>query len=99
MRVVWCKDIEDVVNIARGHGWLFYNHLSGKHYYYVYAGVESELICLAVEVKEPLKAKYVSIDDEGRLRMSDQPILPACARIVKVAEDKSFEDLTKRSAL
>jgi hypothetical protein len=95
MRVIWCKDIEDVINIARSHGWLFYNNLRGKHYYYVYAGVESELLCLAVEVKEPLDTKYVSIDDEGKLKTSNQPILPACARVVSVAKDKSFEELMK----
>jgi hypothetical protein len=95
VKVIWCKDIEDVINIARAHGWLFYNNLRGKHYYYVYAGVESELLCLAVEVNEPLKAKYVSIDDEGKLRTSDQPILPACARIVVVARDDSFEKLVE----
>lgn len=95
MRVVWCKELEDVVNIARSQGWLFYHNFTGKHYYYVYAGAEAELICLVVEVKEPMKAKYVSIDDEGKLKTSDRPIMPACARVMSVVKDKGFEELLK----
>lgn len=95
MKIVWCEDIEDVVNIARAQGWLFYRNLGGKHYFYVYAGIEAELLCIAVEAKGPLKAKYVSIDDEGNLKTSDKPIMPACARVMNVVEDKSFEELLK----
>lgn len=50
---------------------------------------------MAVEVKEPLKAKYVSIDDDGLLKTSNQPIMPSCATVVTVAQDKSFEELVK----
>lgn len=95
MKVVWCKDIEDVVSIAYRQGWLFYRNLGGKHYYYVYAGAEPELLCIAVEAKEPLKAIYVSIDDEGKLKSSDKPIMPACARVTNVTKDAGFEELVK----
>lgn len=84
-----------MVNIARSQGWLFYFGLQGRHYYYVYAGAEAELLCIAVEVKEPLKAKYVSIDDEGRLMASERPIMPACAKVTTVVEDEGFEALLK----
>jgi len=67
VKVTWCKDLVDLVNIARGQGWIFYYNYRGKHYYYVYAGTEAELTCISVEVKEPLKAKYVSIDEDGKL--------------------------------
>jgi len=95
MKVVWCRDIEDVVNIARGHGWVFHYSDGGDHFYYVYAGVESELMCLAVKAKEPLKAKYVSIDDEGKLKQSEQPIMPSCAKVVEILRDETFEELLK----
>jgi hypothetical protein len=91
MRMVWCKNLDDVVNIARSHGWLFHYSKGGKHYYYIYAGVESELMCLAVRVEEPLKTKYVSIDDEGKLKTSDQPIMPSCAKVVDILRDETFE--------
>ena len=55
MKIVWCKDLEDVVNVARTQGWLFYYNFQGKHYYYVYAGIEAELLCIAVETKDPLR--------------------------------------------
>ena len=93
MKVVWCKDLEDVVNIARSQGWLFYLNLQGKHYYYVYAGTEAELLCIVVEAKEILKAKYVSIDDEGKLVTSEKPIMPACAKVTTVVKDEGFERL------
>lgn len=93
MRVTWCKELEDVANIARTQGWLFYYNSEGKHYYYVYVGTEAELLCIAVEVKEPLKAKYISIDDEGKLKTSDKPIMPACAKITTVIKDEGFEEL------
>ena len=95
MKIVWCKDLEDVVNIARSQGWLFYLNLHGKHYYYVYAGTEAELLCIAVEAKELLKAKYVSIDDEGKLVTSEKPIMPACAKVTTVVKDEGFESLLK----
>ncbi|MDI6883598.1 MAG: hypothetical protein QMD00_00400 [Hadesarchaea archaeon] len=95
MKIVWCKELEDVVNIARSQGWLFYSNLGGKHYFYVYAGTEAELLCIAVEGKEPLKAKYVSIDDDGNLKTSDKPIMPACAKIMNVVKDEGFEGLLK----
>ena len=95
MRVVWGKDIEDLANIARAQGWVFYYRYEGKHYYYLYAGTEAELICFVVEAREPLKAKYVSIDDDGKLLTSDKPIMPACARITEVIKDETFEELLR----
>ncbi|KUO42160.1 MAG: hypothetical protein AVW05_00310 [Hadesarchaea archaeon DG-33] len=93
MKILWCRDIEDVVNIARSQGWLFYLNLKGNHYYYVYTGTEAELLCIAVEAKEFLKAKYVSIDEEGKLVTSEKPIMPACAKITTVVKDEGFEKL------
>lgn len=98
MKIIWCRDLEDLVNIARSQGWLFHIDLGGKHYYYLHTGTEAELLCLAVEVGEPLKAKYVSIDDDGILKTSDKPILPACAKIVDVARDREFEELLRESS-
>ena len=95
MRITWCKDLEGLVNIARSQGWLFYYDLKGKHYYYIYVGTEAELLCIAVEAKEPLRGKYISIDDEGELKLSDKPIMPACARITPVAKDEGFEQLLR----
>ncbi len=97
MKAIWCENLEDVINIARTQGWLFYRNFNGKHYYYVYAGVEGELLCLVVEVKEPLKAKYVSIDDEGISKTSDKPILPICAKVVSVTKDEGFDNLLEKS--
>lgn len=93
MKIMWCKDIEDVVNIARTQGWLFYLNLQDKHYYYVYTGTEAELLCIAVEAKEFLKAKYVTINDEGKLVASEKPIMPACAKVTTVVKDEGFEKL------
>lgn len=95
MKIVWCKDLEDVVNVARTQGWLFYYNFQGKHYYYVYAGIEAELLCIAVEAKDPLKAKYASINDEGNLVTSEKPIMPICAKVARVAKDEGFEGLLK----
>jgi len=97
LKIIWCKDFEDIVNIARGQGWLFHLETRGNHYYYVYAGTEAELLCLVVELKEFVKAKYVSIDDDGALKLSQTPILPACARIISVDKDKGFEELLEKS--
>jgi hypothetical protein len=97
MKIIWCKDLEDVVNIARTQGWLFFVDAHGKHYYYVYASTEPELLCLAVEAGKPLKAKYVSIDDDGNIKTSDKPIMPTCAKVVNVAKDEGFEELLKQS--
>ena len=93
MKIVWCKDLGDAVNVARTQGWLFYYNFQGKHYYYVYAGIEAELLCIAVEAEELLKAKYVSINDEGKLVTSEKPIMPTCARVTTVAKDEGFERL------
>jgi len=93
MKIMWCKDLEDVVNIARTQGWLFYLNLQDKHYYYVYTGTEAELLCIAVEAKEFLKAKYVTINDEGKLVASEKPIMPACAKVTTVVKDEGFEKL------
>ena len=95
MKIVWCKDLDDVVNVARTQGWLFYYNSQGKHYYYVYAGIEAELLCIRVETKDPLKAKYASINDEGNLVTSETPIMPTCAKVVRVAKDEGFEGLIK----
>lgn len=95
MKVTWCKDLEALVNIARTQGWLFYYPYQGKHYYYVYAGTEAELVCIAVEAREPLGSKYVSINEEGKLVRSDRPIMPACARVTEVIKDESFEACLK----
>ncbi len=95
MKIVWCKDLDDVVNVARTQGWLFYYNSQGKHYYYVYAGIEAELLCLTVEAKGPLKAKYVSIDDDGKLVTSEKPIMPICARVTTVTKDEGFERLLR----
>lgn len=97
MKIIWCKDLEDVVNMARSQGWLFYADIRGKHYYYVYTGTEAELLCLAVEVDQPLRAKYVSIDDDGGLKTSDRPIMPTCAKVISVARDEGFEKHLKES--
>lgn len=85
-----------MVNIARGQGWIFYYNYKGKHYYYVYAGIEAELVCIATELNEPLKAKYVSIDEDGKLVSSDRPIMPACARVTEILKDSSFEELLEQ---
>jgi hypothetical protein len=95
VKVTWVKDLADLINIARGQGWIFYYNFRGKHFYYVYAGTEAELTCISVEVKEPLKARYTSIDEDGKLTISDRPIMPACARITEVIRDSQFEDLIK----
>jgi len=94
MKIVWCKDLKDLINIARIQGWLlYYNHM-GKHYYYLYAGTRAEdNICVAIEAQAPIKEKYVSIDEDGKLVVSDKPIMPACARITEVAKDELFEGL------
>ena len=99
MKIVWCKDLEDVINIARAQGWMFHYRQRGKDYYYVYAGTETELLCLLVEAEEPLKGKYVSIDDDGKLLISERPIMPVCARVVEVIKDESFEALLEQSTL
>ena len=95
MRIVWCKDLEDLINIARTQGWLFHHCVRGKSYYYVYAGTEAELLCLAVEAKTPLSGKYVTIDEEGKVVTSEKPIMPACARVMSVTKDEGFEELLK----
>ncbi len=97
MKIVWCKDSEDVINIARAHGWLFHYNYREKDYYYVYAGTEAELLCLVVEVKEQLRGKYVSVDDDGKVVTSEKPLMPTCARIISVAKDAGFEELLKQS--
>lgn len=95
MRIVWCKELEDVVGIAQSLGWLLSLEVKGNHYYYVYAETRAELFCIAVKVDEPLKEKYVSIDSEGKLKTSDKPIMPSCARITSVIKDEEFEEILK----
>ncbi|MEM1689648.1 MAG: hypothetical protein QXU01_02690 [Candidatus Hadarchaeales archaeon] len=95
MRAVWCKNLEDLVNIARGFGWLFYFEKNGRHYYYVYVPLNHETICLVTEVKEPLDAKYTTIDDDGSIKLLKVPITPLCVKIVEVMEDKIFEEILK----
>jgi len=96
MKVIWCKDLESLINIARSQGWLFYYNYRGKHYYYLYAGPRAEdNICMAIEIKVPIKEKYVSIDEDGKLVTSDKPIMPACARIMEMAKDELFEGLVE----
>jgi len=95
MKITWCKDTESLINIARAQGWVFYYSYQGKHYYYVYAGMEAEIMYIAVKAEEPIKGKYVSIDEDGNLITSDKPIMPACARIVEVVKDESFEGFFK----
>jgi len=95
MKIVWCEDLEDVVNVARTQGWLFYYNYQCKHYYYIYAGIEAELLCITVEAKDPMKAKYASIDDDENLVTSEKPIMPTCAKIARVAKDDGFEGLLK----
>ncbi len=90
MRIVWCRDLEDIVNIARAYGWIFHYVANDAHYYYVYAGVESELLCIATKSEKPLNGKYVSIDDEGNLKVSEQPIPPSCAKLIDVERDDTF---------
>lgn len=99
MKIIWCEDLEDIINLARAHGWMFHYRYRGKEYYYVYAGAENELLCMLVEAEEPLKGKYVSIDDDGKLLISDRPIMPACARVVGVLKDPAFEELLEQSTL
>ncbi len=96
MKIIWCKDLDDVINIARAHGWLFYYNYQGKNYYYVYAGTESELLCLVVGAEARLDGKYVTIDDDGKVVTSEKPLMPACARIISVAKDAGFEELLKQ---
>lgn len=96
MRITWCKELEDVANIARTQGWIFYYNLARKHYYYVYVGTEAELLCIAVEVREPLEAKFISIDEEGKLKTSDKPIMPTCAKITAVVKDEGFRELLEK---
>jgi len=98
LRLIWCKDLEDIVNIARGQGWMFHFESGNRHYYYVYAGSEHELLCLSVSTKEPVNAKYVSIDDDGKLKLSQAPILPTCARIINVDKDEGFEEMLRKSS-
>jgi hypothetical protein len=96
MKIIWCKDLKDLINIARNLGWLFYYNYRSKHYYYLYAGPRAEdNLCVAIEVQAPIKEKYVSIDEDGKLVTSDKPIMPACARITEVAKDELFEGLVK----
>jgi uncharacterized protein len=38
-------------------------------------------------------------DDDGKLLISDRPIMPACARVVGVLKDQSFEELLEQSTL
>jgi len=93
MRTIWCNEIEDLLSIAHNQGWLFYLKHQGKHYYYVYVGTEKENLCMSIETKEKLDGKYVTIDDDGKILISDKPIMPACSRIVGVAKDEDFEKL------
>lgn len=92
MRVVWCKSLEDVVAVASAHGWVFHLTRGDRHYYYVYAAGEHEMLCIAVRTDSPIAGRYVSIGDEGELKSSEKPILPACARVVEVARDEKFEE-------
>lgn len=96
MRTIWCNDIEDLLSIARNQGWLFYLEYKGKNYYYVYVGTEKEILCLAIDTKEKLEGKYVTIDDDGKIVTSDKPIMPACSRIVGVVKDEEFENLLSK---
>ncbi|MEM2192300.1 MAG: hypothetical protein QW179_00660 [Candidatus Hadarchaeales archaeon] len=96
MKVIWCSDVEDVINMGRIHGFIFYIERNGAHYYYVYAGGESEMICMAVKSPKPINAKYVSVDDDGNIVASEKPIMPSCAKIVKIVKDDCFEELLKK---
>jgi hypothetical protein len=96
MKIIWCRELEDIVNIARAYGWLFHFESAGAHYYYVYTGVESEVMCVATKSGRPLDGKYVSIDDEGKLKVSDQPIPPSCAKIIDVVRDDNFAELLSK---
>lgn len=96
MKIIWCRDLEDVINIARAHGWLFHYTYREKDYYYVYAGTEAELLCLVVEAVARIRGKYVTIDDDGKVVISEKPIMPTCARIVSVAKDRGFEELLEQ---
>ncbi|MFN4133262.1 MAG: hypothetical protein ACK4GQ_02705 [Candidatus Hadarchaeales archaeon] len=96
MKVIWCSDIEDVINMGRIHGFIFYLEKNRSHYYYVYGGVESEMICMAVKSQKPITAKYVSVDDDGNIVTSDKPIMPSCAKIVRILKDDYFEELLKK---
>jgi hypothetical protein len=91
MRVIWCRDLSDLANIARAHGWVFHLAHGGKHYFYLYVGTEEELICIAVQTEQPVTARYLSIDEDGKLSSSDKPILPTCARVTDVTKDETFE--------
>ncbi|MEM2874429.1 MAG: hypothetical protein QW567_00170 [Candidatus Hadarchaeales archaeon] len=97
MRVVWCRSIEDVVTVASAHGWIFHLQRGDRHYYYIYAGVESEILCIAVQTNTSIAGKYVSMGDEGEMKSSDKPIMPACARVVEVARDEKFEEMIASS--
>ncbi|MEM2878334.1 MAG: hypothetical protein QXG10_02150 [Candidatus Hadarchaeales archaeon] len=92
MKIIWCKNLEDVVTAASGHGWLFHLAHGGSHYYYVYAGVESELLCMLVRCDSSVAARYVTINDDGELKTSERPIMPACARIIEVTRDEKLEE-------
>jgi len=93
MRVVWCRNLEDIVNIGRELGWIFHIEKNGRHYYYIYIPAEHEMMCLALESENRVPAKYTAIDDDGRIKLSDAPIMPACVKIVDVDEDETFEEI------
>lgn len=95
MKVVWGKNLEDLVNVAQIQGCMFYLNRGGKHYYYVYMGGRAELMCFAVEAGRRLEGKYASIDGEGNLITSNKPIMPACAKLTEVLKDETFEALLK----
>jgi hypothetical protein len=96
MRVIWCKNLEDIVNIGRGFGWIFHIEKESKHYYYIYAPIDHEVICLAIRSDEPVVARYTAIDDDGKIKFSNTPIMPVSVKIVDVDEDETFEEILKK---
>lgn len=95
MRIIWCSDLEDVINLGRIHGFIFHIEKAGIHYYYVYTSGESEMLCIAVRTTNPITAKYVSVDDDGAIVTSDKLIMPSCAKVVNVLKDEHFEEALK----
>jgi len=92
---VWCGSLEDLVYIARGFGWLYHFKKNGRHYYYVYVPINQETACLIVETREPLNAKYTTIDDDGSIKLLNVPTTSLCVKIVEVERDENFEEILK----
>lgn len=95
---VWVKEIEDIVNLARQIGFMMsYKVDENTHIYYVRASGGGEQVHYILTARlHPIKGKFVSLDDEGNLKVSDKPILPFCAKITEVVYDCSLTEILKK---